>query len=89
LGDNSAPLQDAEVARSCWGAPSDWRSMKIRVLARKNKNGQQQFVVQVLNVRDEWARLREFYTLQDTAAYLRHLKKHDKVTDDDIEYSIT
>ena len=63
--------------------------MKIRVLARKNKKGQQQFIVQLLNVRDEWAQLKEFDTLQDTSAYLRELKKHNKITDDDIEYSIT
>jgi hypothetical protein len=63
--------------------------MKLRVLSRKNKKGQRQFVVQLLNVRDEWSRMREFYTVEDTAAYLRELKRHDKVTDDDIEYSVT
>ena len=47
------------------------------------------FVVQLLNIRDEWAQLREFDDFDETVAYLKHLKAHDKVTDDDIEYSIT
>jgi hypothetical protein len=60
--------------------------MKIRVSARKDKKGRWLFVVQVLNVRNEWARLRELRTMEETAAYLRDLKKHDKVRDEDIEY---
>ena len=47
------------------------------------------FVVQLLNIRDEWARLREFDDFDETVAYLKYLKAHDKVADDDIEYSTT
>ena len=63
-------------------------AMKIRVLVRKRRN-RRMFVVQLLNIRDEWAQLREFDDFDETAAYLKHLKAHDKVTDDDIEYSTT
>ena len=63
--------------------------MKIRVLARMDKKRRRLFVVQILNVRGDWARLSELRTIEDTAAYLRELKRHDKITDDDIEYSIT
>ena len=62
--------------------------MKLRVLVRKRRK-RPVFVVQLLNIRDEWAQLREFDDFDETAAYLKHLKAHDKVTDDDIEYSTT
>ena len=62
--------------------------MKVRVLVRKRRK-RPVFVVQLLNIRDEWAQLREFHDLDETVAYLKHLKAHDKVTDDDIEYSTT
>jgi hypothetical protein len=39
------------------------------------------FVVQLLNIRDEWARLREFDDFDETVAYLKDLKVHDNVTD--------
>ena len=51
--------------------------------------GGEKVVVQLLNIRDERARLREFGDFDETAAYLKHLKAHNKVTDDDIEYSTT
>ena len=46
-------------------------------------------MVQLLDIEDEWASLREFDGMAETGAYLRHLRKYDKVPDDDIEYSIT
>ena len=54
---------------------------------RKRRN-RRVFAVQLLNIRDEWAQL-AFDDFDETAAYLKHLKAHDKVTDDDIEYSTT
>ena len=62
--------------------------MKLRVLVRKREN-RRVFVVQLLDIKDEWASLREFDGMAETGAYLRYLRKYDKVTDDDIEYSIT
>jgi hypothetical protein len=56
--------------------------MKLRVLVRKRHN-RRVFVVQFLDIKDEWASLREFDGMAETGA---HLRKYDKVTD---EYSIT
>ena len=70
-------------------APPDryWR-YEAQSTQRKRRN-RRVFVVQLLNSRDEWAQLREFDNFDETVAYLKHLKAHDKVTNDDIEYSTT
>ena len=47
--------------------------MKIRVLVRKGRN-RRVFVVQLLNIKDEWAQLREFGDFDETAVYLKNLK---------------
>ena len=59
--------------------------MKIRVLVRKRRN-RRVFVVQLINIRDEWAQFASL-TTSKRPPYLKYLKAHDKVTDDDIEYS--